>query len=155
MRGTSKPGCIATPAPCSVSPSRSSRCPTGWSRRYEPPSRPRPRDKAPERRAYWQAATPSFVAGATAGVFTKIAQVTSGLVTLLFVIVALQPPPITVGPASLLPALGQKFTVPTVGGVVQEVLPLYLIESAKNDSSDVSRLRRSDFIEAIGPGLGV
>src|SRR5438094_3542862 len=97
---------------------------------------------------YWQAGAPSVVAGATAAVFTKIAQVTKGLVRLTFVIVALHPPPFTVGPPRTLPTVTQKFTVPTVGGVVHDVVVLYLTESAKNASSAVTRFRRSDFIEA-------
>src|SRR5690348_13305582 len=50
----------------------------------------------------------------------KIAHVTNGLVRLLFVMVALQPPPFTVGPARTLPTVTQKFTVPGVGGTVHE-----------------------------------
>src|SRR5690349_15514039 len=99
--------------------------------------------------AYWQAGAPSVTAGATTPVFTKIAQVTKGLVRLTFVIVALQPPPFTVGPANRLPVVTQKFTVPAVGGVVHDVVALYLTESAKNASSAVTRFRRSDFIEAM------
>src|SRR5690348_2484628 len=98
---------------------------------------------------YWQAGAPSVVAGATAAVFTKIAQVTKGLVRLTFVIVALHPPPFTVGPPNRLPVVAHQFTVPTVGGVVHDVVVLYLTESAKNASSAVTRFRRSDFIEAM------
>src|SRR5437867_7066524 len=99
--------------------------------------------------AYWQAVAPSVVAGVWAVVFTKIAQVTVGLVRLTFVIVALHPPPFTVGPPSVLPTVTQKFTVPAVGGTVHEWVLLYLTESAKYASSAVTRFRRSDFIEAM------
>src|SRR5437667_2778078 len=98
---------------------------------------------------YWQPGAPSVVAGATAATMKKIAQVTNGLVRLTFVIVALQPSPTTVGPARLLPSVTQKSTVPGVGGVVQETVPLYLPEwSRQNASSAIIRRRRSDFIEA-------
>src|SRR5437867_3372354 len=99
--------------------------------------------------AYWQAVAPSVVAGVWAVVFTKIAQVTVGLVRLTFVIVALHPPPFTVGPPSVLPTVTQKFTVPAVGGTVHEWVLLYLTESAKYASSAVARFRRSDFIEVM------
>src|SRR5258708_17631492 len=48
-----------------------------------------------------------------------------------------------------LPILTQKLTVATVGGVVHDVVALYLTESAKYASSAVTRFRRSDFIEAM------
>src|SRR5690348_11474564 len=110
---------------------------------------PEPSSSIQQGVAYWQAGAPSDTAGATAAVFTKIAHVTRGLVRLTFVIVALQPPPFTVGPPKRLPVVTQKFTVPAVGGVVHDVVVLYLTESAKNASSAVTRFRRSDFIEAI------
>src|SRR6266480_798246 len=81
----------------------------------------------------------------------KIAHVTSGVVRLLFVIVTAQPPL----PAArqtvprLLPVVTQKLTAPAVGGVVHAVVALYLTESAKYDSSAVTRFRRSDFIESM------
>src|SRR5213594_405968 len=80
-----------------------------------------------------------------------MAQVTCGVSRLLFVIDTLQPPlpaarPI---PPSVLPVVTQKLTVPAVGGVVHDVVLLYLTESAKYASSAVTRFRRSDFIEAM------
>src|SRR5258708_21618894 len=42
-----------------------------------------------------------------------------------------------------LPILTQKLTVPAVGGVVHDVVALYLTESAKYASSAVSRLQRT------------
>src|SRR6059036_1370430 len=78
----------------------------------------------------------------------KIEHLTNGFVRLLLVVVALQPPPLTAGPPRLLPVVEQKFTVPGVGGVVQDAVPLYFTESAKYASSAVTRFRRSDFIEA-------
>jgi hypothetical protein len=69
------------------------------------------------------------VAGATAAWFTKIAHVT--VVMFEFVSVALQPPPESVGPPSVLPWVVQKFTEPAVGGVVQAMLVEYFTESAK------------------------
>jgi hypothetical protein len=76
-----------------------------------------------------QAGAPSVVAGATAAWFTKIAHVT--VVMFEFVSVALQPPPESVGPPSVLPCVVQKFTEPAVGGVVQAMLVEYFTESAK------------------------
>src|SRR6266852_2588089 len=67
----------------------------------------------------------------------------------VFVSVALQPPAPSVGPPSVLPWVVQKFTEPAVGGVVHAMLAEYFTESAKYASSAVTRLRRSDFIEAI------
>ncbi len=66
-----------------------------------------------------------------------------------FVSVALQPPPERVGPPNVLPWVVQKFTEPAVGGVVHAMLAEYFTESAKYASSAVTRLRRSDFIEAM------
>src|SRR6266852_4895357 len=67
----------------------------------------------------------------------------------VFVSVALQPPAPSVGPPSVLPWVVQKFTEPAVGGVVHAMLAEYFTESAKYASSAVTRLRRSDFIEAM------
>src|SRR3989475_6684372 len=81
----------------------------------------------------------------------KIAHFTSGVVRLLFVIVTLQPPLPAARPTvpRLFPVVTQKLTAPAVGGVVHAVVALYLTESAKYASSAVTRLRRSDFIEAM------
>src|SRR3979411_2474048 len=81
----------------------------------------------------------------------KIEHVTSGVVRLLFVTVTLQPPLPAARPMvpSLLPVVTQKLTVPAVGGVVHDVVALYLTESAKYASSAVTRFRRSDFMEAM------
>src|SRR5713226_1807965 len=80
-----------------------------------------------------------------------MAQVTSGVVRLLFVIVTLHPPLPAARPTvpSLLPVVTQKLTAPAVGGVVHAMVALYLTESAKYASSAVTRFRRSDFIEAM------
>src|SRR5256885_2971178 len=79
-----------------------------------------------------------------------MAHVTSGVCRLVFVIVTLQPPLPAARPMvpSVLPVVTQKLTVATVGGVVHDVALLYLTESAKYASWAVTRLRRSDFIEA-------
>src|SRR5207245_8469560 len=55
----------------------------------------------------------------------------------------------TDGAARVLPVVAQKATVPGVGGLAHATLVLYLTESAKYASSAVTRLRRSDFIEAM------
>src|SRR5712691_7290891 len=80
----------------------------------------------------------------------KMAHVTSGVCRLVFVMVTLQPPLPAARPMvpSVLPVVTQKFTVATVGGVVHDVVALYLTESAKYASSAVTKFRRSDFIEA-------
>src|SRR5437762_11644978 len=69
-----------------------------------------------------------------------------------FVMLAVHPacvPVPMVGAASVLPVVVQKATAAAVGGLVQATVVLYLTESAKYASSAVTRLRRSDFIEAI------
>src|SRR5690349_9011939 len=70
----------------------------------------------------------------------------------MFVMLAVQPAcvpvPVVMAP-SVLPVVGQNDTEPAGAGLVQLVVVWYLIESAKYDSSDVTRLRRSDFIEAM------
>src|SRR6266536_2930815 len=58
------------------------------------------------------------------------------------------PVPVVTAP-SVLPVVGQNDTVPAGAGLVQLVVVWYLIESAKYASSAVTRLRRSDFIEAM------
>src|SRR6266496_2581123 len=58
------------------------------------------------------------------------------------------PVPVVTAP-SVLPVVGQNATVPAGAGLVQLVVVWYLIESAKYASSAVTRLRRSDFIEAM------
>src|SRR5512144_2397173 len=80
----------------------------------------------------------------------KIAHVLAG--ELMFVIVADQPsvvPTPLIAPSTF-PVLGQKLTVPEGAGFAQfEDVAEYLMESAKYASSAVTRLRRSDFIEAM------
>src|ERR1051325_9612646 len=106
---------------------------------------------------YLQAGAPSEVAmpSGSAASLTKIAHVTFALpVRLLFVIDASQPPPAAVIGARLLPVVGHQLTSPAAGVQGQPptllvTLVLYLTESAKNASSAVTRLRRSDFIEAM------
>src|SRR5204863_5810213 len=68
------------------------------------------------------------------------------LVVVVWDTVAVNPSAVTliVGPRT--PVVVQNETVP--GAVTQLVLALYFTESAKNASSAVIRLRRSDFIEA-------
>src|SRR6266550_5209242 len=69
-----------------------------------------------------------------------------------FVMCAVHPacvPVPMVGAVSVLPVVVQKATAPAVGGFVQATVVLYFTESAKYASSAVTRLRRSDFIEAI------
>src|SRR5437667_11873623 len=77
-----------------------------------------------------------------------------GVVRLLFVIDASQPPPATLSVTRLFPVVGHQLTWPATG--VQATPPtllvtlvLYLTESAKYASSSVTMLRRSDFIEAM------
>jgi len=68
-----------------------------------------------------------------------------------FVMLAVHPdcvPVPTCGAARVFPVVVQKATVPGVGGLVQATLVLYFTESAKYASSAVTKLRRSDFIEA-------
>src|SRR6267154_5898687 len=80
----------------------------------------------------------------------KMAHVTSGVCRLVLVTVTLHPPLPAARPMvpSVLPVVTQKLTVPAVGGVVHDVVALYLTESAKYASSAVTKFRRSDFIEA-------
>src|SRR5882762_7591528 len=77
-----------------------------------------------------------------------MAHVTNGVCRLVFVIVTLQPPLPAARPMvpSVLPVVTQKLTVATVGGVVHDVVALYLTESAKYASSAVTRFRRFEFI---------
>src|SRR5690348_8191199 len=58
------------------------------------------------------------------------------------------PVPVVTAP-SVLPVVGQNATEPAGAGLVQLVVVVYLIESAKYASSAVTKLRRSDFIEAM------
>src|SRR5258708_39172502 len=58
------------------------------------------------------------------------------------------PVPVVTVP-SVLPVVVQYDTEPAGAGLVHEMLVVYLIESAKYASSAVTRLRRSDFIEAM------
>src|SRR5947209_1297096 len=105
---------------------------------------------------YLQAGAPSEVAipSGSAPSLTKIAHVTEAApVRLLFVIDASQPPPAALMVTRLFPVVGHQLTWPATG--VQATPPtllvtlvLYLTESAKYASSAVTRLRRSDFIEA-------
>src|SRR2546430_10663446 len=69
-----------------------------------------------------------------------------------FVMCAVHPacvPVPMVGAVSVLPVVVQKATAPAVGGLVQATTVLYFTESAKYASSAVTRLRRSDFMEAM------
>src|SRR5438552_6877416 len=78
----------------------------------------------------------------------KIAHVTSGVVRLLFVIVTAQPPLPAARPTTprLFPVVTQKLTAPAVGGVVHAVVALYLTESAKCASAQMTGLQSPDFI---------
>src|SRR2546430_1384545 len=80
-----------------------------------------------------------------------MAHVTSGVCRVGFVIVTLQPPLPAARPTGPrgVPVVAPKLTLATVGGVVHDVVALYLTESAKYASSAVTRFRRSDFIEAM------
>src|SRR5438128_6485843 len=109
------------------------------------------------RSAYLQAGAPSEVAipARSSPPTTNYRHLTSDVSSsLLFVIVASQPPPGTLSVTRLLPVVGHQLTWPATG--VQATPPtllvtlvLYLTESAKKASSAVTRLRRSDFIEAM------
>src|SRR3989442_8795250 len=81
----------------------------------------------------------------------KIAHLTSGDGKMLFVNFTLHPPLPAARPMvpRLFPVVTQKLTAPAVGGVVHAVVAGYLTESAKHASSAVTRIRRSDFIEAM------
>src|SRR5207249_7343350 len=83
----------------------------------------------------------SETAGASAAVFKKMAHVTSGVCRMVLVIVTLQPSLPAARPIAprVLPVVTQKLTVPAVGGVVHDVVLLYLTESAKYASSAVTR----------------
>src|SRR6266550_3099066 len=73
-------------------------------------------------------------------------------VVLRFVTLAVHPACVPVpicGVARVLPVVVQNATEPAVGGLVQATTVLYFTESAKYASSAVTRLRRSDFIEAM------
>src|ERR1700747_1680854 len=106
---------------------------------------------------YLQAGAPSETAipAGSAASLTKMAHVTDEPpVRLLFVIDASQPPPATLSVTRLLPVVGHQLTCPAAGvratpPTLLVTLVLYLTESAKNASSAVTRLRRSDFIEAM------
>src|SRR5712672_3721673 len=58
------------------------------------------------------------------------------------------PVPVVTAP-SVLPVVVQNDTEPAGAGFAHEMLVVYLIESAKYASSAVTRLRRSDFMEAM------
>src|SRR5256885_3882416 len=79
---------------------------------------------------------------------TKISQL---LAVLALVTVAVQPAcvpvPVVMAP-SVFPVVLQNAIEPAGAGLVQALAVVYLIESAKYASSAVTRLRRSDFIEA-------
>src|SRR5438128_5819939 len=81
----------------------------------------------------------------------KIAHVTSGGVRLLFVIVTAQPPLPAARPTvpRLFPVVTQKLTAPAVGGVVHGGADVYMTETVAYRSSAATRIRRSDFIEAM------
>src|ERR1700704_5897479 len=71
------------------------------------------------------------------------------LVLVTFVVhPACVPVPVVTVP-SVLPVVVQNDTEPAGAGLVHEMEVVYLIESAKYASSAVTRLRRSDFIEAM------
>src|SRR5437764_9611543 len=106
--------------------------------------------------AYLQAGAPSCVAMVfgSAGSFTYTEQRTVGFWRLAFEIDALQPPPAVTGALAVLPVVGHHATWPAAGAHAAPptncvTLALYLTESAKYASSAVTRLRRSDFIEAM------
>src|SRR5690242_3268875 len=69
----------------------------------------------------------------------------------MFVMLAVQPAcvpvPVVMVPR-VLPVVVQKAAVPAVGGLVHDVVVTYLSESEKYASSAVTRLRRSDFMDA-------
>src|SRR5579862_7458386 len=58
------------------------------------------------------------------------------------------PVPIVTAP-SVLPTVAHHCTVPATGGFAHDTVVLYFTESAKYASSAVTRLRKSDFIEAM------
>src|SRR5690242_13836121 len=57
------------------------------------------------------------------------------------------PVPVVMAP-SVLPVVVQKLAEPAVAGLAHDVVVVYLSESEKYASSAVTRLRRSDFIDA-------
>src|SRR5436190_624645 len=90
-------------------------------------------------KAYWHFGSPSLPAGASDVDPMKMEQV---LVVLTLVMLAVQPSAVVLMTGSVLPVDWLKVTPPA--SIVEE----YLTESAKYASSAVTRLRRSDFIEA-------
>src|SRR2546429_6468440 len=77
---------------------------------------------------------------------TKMEHVTTGVVRLLFVIDASQPPPATLIVVRLLPVVGHQLTYPKTTGLTSSPAyiansVLYLTKTAKNASSAVTRLR--------------
>src|SRR6185436_2158966 len=71
------------------------------------------------------------------------------LVLVTFVVQpACVPVPVVTAP-NVLPVVVQNDTEPAGAGLVHEIAVVYLIESAKYASSAVTRLRRSDFMEAM------
>src|SRR2546430_3345207 len=80
--------------------------------------------------------------------------VTRGVVRLLFVIDASQPPPAALSVTRLFPVVGHQLTSPAAGvhatpPTLLVTLVLYFTESAKNASSAVTRLRRSGVMERM------
>src|SRR5690242_19780122 len=69
----------------------------------------------------------------------------------MFVMLAVQPAcvpvPVVMAPR-VLPVVAHHAAVPAVGGLVQLVVVVYFSESEKYASSAVTRLRRSDFMDA-------
>src|SRR5690349_13777412 len=69
----------------------------------------------------------------------------------MFVMLAVQPAcvpvPVVMAPR-VLPVVAHHAAVPAVGGLVHDVVVTYLSESEKYASSAVTRLRRSDFMDA-------
>src|SRR5690349_24604736 len=69
----------------------------------------------------------------------------------MFVMLAVQPAevpvPVVIVPKAL-PVVAHHAAVPAVGGLVQLVVVVYFSESEKYASSAVTRLRRSDFMDA-------
>src|SRR5580765_6088476 len=71
------------------------------------------------------------------------------LVLVTFVVQpACVPVPVVTAP-NVLPVVVQNETEPAGAGLAHEMAVVYLIESAKYASSAVTRLRRSDFMEAM------
>src|SRR5439155_15180139 len=105
------------------------------------------------RAAYWQAGAPSLTAAPTGPAsLTKMEHVTRGVVRLLFIIDAHQPPPPTLSVPILFPVVGHQLTSPAAG--VQATPPtllvtlvLYLTESRSEERRVGKECRRSDFME--------